>query len=80
MQVAEQTPLTAARIGQLALDAGLPAGVLQIIQVPTDVLSHSAETVLPAWHRCHRREWDPCATKTTASNGVAFCRKDRYSL
>lgn len=32
MQVAEQTPLSALRIGELALEAGLPAGVLNIIQ------------------------------------------------
>jgi len=29
--VAEQTPLTAARYGELALEAGLPPGVLNII-------------------------------------------------
>lgn len=32
MQVAEQTPLTAARYGELALEAGLPPGVLNIVQ------------------------------------------------
>ena len=32
VQVAEQTPLSALRIGELALEAGLPAGVLNIIQ------------------------------------------------
>ncbi len=31
-QVAEQTPLTAARYGELALEAGIPPGVLNIIQ------------------------------------------------
>jgi acyl-CoA reductase-like NAD-dependent aldehyde dehydrogenase len=31
-QVAEQTPLTAARYGELALEAGVPFGVLNIIQ------------------------------------------------
>ena len=31
-QVAEQTPLSALRIGELALEAGLPPGVLNIIQ------------------------------------------------
>ena len=31
-QVAEQTPLSALRVGGLALEAGLPAGVLNIIQ------------------------------------------------
>ena len=31
-QVAEQTPLSALRVGELALEAGLPAGVLNIIQ------------------------------------------------
>ena len=30
-QPAEQTPLTALRLGQLALDAGLPPGVLNIV-------------------------------------------------
>lgn len=32
MQVAEQTPLTAARYGELALEAGIPPGVLNVIQ------------------------------------------------
>ena len=32
VQVAEQTPLSALRIGELALEAGLPPGVLNIIQ------------------------------------------------
>ncbi|CAL5223994.1 g6609 [Coccomyxa viridis] len=32
MKVAEQTPLSALRIGELALEAGLPPGVLNIIQ------------------------------------------------
>ena len=31
MQVAEQTPLSALRVGELALEAGLPAGVLNIV-------------------------------------------------
>ena len=31
-QVAEQTPLTAARYAELALEAGLPPGVFNIIQ------------------------------------------------
>jgi len=31
LQVAEQTPLSALRIGELALEAGLPAGVLNIV-------------------------------------------------
>lgn len=31
-QVAEQTPLTAARYGELALEAGIPPGVLNVIQ------------------------------------------------
>ena len=30
-QVAEQTPMTALRLGQLAIEAGLPPGVLNII-------------------------------------------------
>lgn len=30
--MAEQTPLTAARYGELALEAGIPPGVLNIIQ------------------------------------------------
>ena len=30
--MAEQTPLSALRVGELALEAGLPAGVLNIIQ------------------------------------------------
>ena len=30
-QVAEQTPLSALRVGELALEAGLPPGVLNII-------------------------------------------------
>ncbi len=32
LQVAEQTPLSALRIGELALEAGVPPGVLNIIQ------------------------------------------------
>lgn len=31
MQVAEQTPLSALRVGELALEAGVPAGVLNIV-------------------------------------------------
>ena len=31
MKVAEQTPLSALRVGELALDAGLPAGCLNIV-------------------------------------------------
>lgn len=31
LKVAEQTPLSALRLGELALEAGLPAGVLNII-------------------------------------------------
>ncbi len=31
LQVAEQTPMTALRLGQLAMEAGLPPGVLNII-------------------------------------------------
>jgi acyl-CoA reductase-like NAD-dependent aldehyde dehydrogenase len=30
-QVAEQTPLSALRVGELALDAGIPPGVINII-------------------------------------------------
>ena len=31
LQVAEQTPMTALRLGELALEAGLPPGVLNIL-------------------------------------------------
>ena len=31
MKVAEQTPLSALRVGELALEAGVPAGVLNIV-------------------------------------------------
>lgn len=31
LQVAEQTPLSALRVGELALEAGLPAGVLNVV-------------------------------------------------
>ena len=31
MKVAEQTPLSALRVGELALDAGLPAGCLNLV-------------------------------------------------
>ena len=31
VQVAEQTPLSALRVGELALEAGVPAGVLNIV-------------------------------------------------
>ena len=31
VQIAEQTPLTGLRLGQLALEAGIPAGVLNVI-------------------------------------------------
>jgi len=31
VQIAEQTPLNGLRIGQLALEAGIPAGVLNVI-------------------------------------------------
>ena len=31
VKVAEQTPLSALRVGELALEAGIPAGVLNIV-------------------------------------------------
>ena len=31
MKVAEQTPLTALRVGELALEAGVPKGVLNVL-------------------------------------------------
>ena len=31
VKVAEQTPLTALRVGELALEAGIPAGVLNVV-------------------------------------------------
>jgi acyl-CoA reductase-like NAD-dependent aldehyde dehydrogenase len=51
MQVAEQTPLTAARYGELALEAGIPPGVLNVIQggAPRCLETPSADNSSAQW-------------------------------
>lgn len=50
VQSAEQTPLTALRIGDLAMQAGLPAGALNILSGPPPPNQH-ARTYTPARSR-----------------------------
>ena len=58
-QVAEQTPMTALRLGELALEAGLPPGVLNILtgfgpEAGAPLASH--RDVDKGW-RCGRGGW-----------------------
>lgn len=51
VQIAEQTPLNGLRIGQLALEAGIPAGVLNVIPgAALQQLLHCCPAVLAPPH------------------------------
>jgi acyl-CoA reductase-like NAD-dependent aldehyde dehydrogenase len=71
MQVAEQTPLTAARYGELALEAGIPPGVLNVIQGGGAPLSQHAlcrylfSTLVARWGASRR---SPRQDETSSSS------------
>ena len=63
MKPAELTSLSALRIGELALEAGLPPGVLNIVTGPGSVVGDVRENARagrhPATHECGRRGQPP---------------------
>jgi phenylacetaldehyde dehydrogenase len=49
LKPAEQTPLTALRLAELALEAGIPAGVFNVITGFGEAVRHWSR--IPAWTR-----------------------------